>query len=267
MKTDFDDKVNGQWSSWSTFGKCSCHANQNIKGVKRATRQCNNPSPANGGQDCLGNREKFMICSASDDYYCENDLSATVEKICQSASLANPAILPFGDAQKTLDCQVQCFMAGPDGGSFSSGWFPDGTRCLDNDDHHVCIQGKCEKFTCHGQFMLENSKCQEDSRKQRQETQWTQWKVLTGCSHSCILPGNVGLHLVTRECLATGTTCSGLRNSVQLCQERSASSFKCQKMFSPDEYATNVCSNYGVSHFLKNGHTHSNLLIEMLLLI
>ena len=116
-----------------------------ILAVSKSTRQCNNPSPANGGRYCLGNFEKFKMCNSADDKTndCENDLSATVEKNCQNASLANPALLPFGDAQETSDCQIKCFKAGPEGGTLGVGSrYPDGTQCKDKD--HFCIKGKCE---------------------------------------------------------------------------------------------------------------------------
>lgn len=55
-----------------------------------------------------------------------------------------------------------------------------------------------------------------------------------------MIPG-VGLRLVTRECLSS-PICHGLKHSVQLCQDRSASSFNCKKLLTPDEYASGVCS-------------------------
>ena len=55
------------------------------------------------------------------------------------------------------------------------------------------------------------------------------------------VPG-IGLRLVTRECL-TSPICQGLKHSVQLCQDRSASSFNCKKLSTPEEYASDVCSH------------------------
>lgn len=41
--------MNGGWSQWSTWGECSARCG---RGIKKRTRQCNNPVPVNEGQDC-----------------------------------------------------------------------------------------------------------------------------------------------------------------------------------------------------------------------
>jgi len=43
--------VNGEFTTWSTFGKCSKDCGG---GVKRRTRTCTNPAPAHGGENCTG---------------------------------------------------------------------------------------------------------------------------------------------------------------------------------------------------------------------
>ena len=63
---------------------------------------------------------------------------------------------------------------------------------------------------------------------------------MSNCKQSCLVPG-IGLRLVTRECL-TSPICHGLKHSVQLCQDRSSSSFNCKKLSTPEEYASNICS-------------------------
>lgn len=234
-------EVLGQWSSWSSFPDCPCAGGSQIKGLRRATRKCVK-------EPCHGPNIKYMSCTELEGHYCddnEDDLSSEVEHICQKMSLQNPDILPFGDAQNTSSCQVHCFKAGPQGGSMSSRiHFPDGTICSETNDH-LCVQGSCKTFSCDDNIhKLSPNLC--DNRSQRQ-TFWTQWKTVTGCTNSCIVPGS-GLRLVTRECTRQKQSeCVGLRHSVQLCQERSASSFLCQEMLSPDAYASKVCSKYKVS--------------------
>ncbi|XP_052790093.1 semaphorin-5A-like [Mya arenaria] len=44
--------VNGAWSEWSVWGTCSQTCDT---GVKQRGRTCANPSPAHGGQACVGN--------------------------------------------------------------------------------------------------------------------------------------------------------------------------------------------------------------------
>ena len=48
-----DSNVNG---GWSTFGPCS-----KACGGGSQNRNCSNPTPANGGKDCVG--EKFNLCN------------------------------------------------------------------------------------------------------------------------------------------------------------------------------------------------------------
>ena len=55
--------VNGNWGAWSEFGSCSVTCGT---GEKIRTRQCNNPPPANGGDNCEG--------KASDDDDCNTQL-------------------------------------------------------------------------------------------------------------------------------------------------------------------------------------------------
>ena len=204
----------GQWSNWSPY--------EGDGRVKKSSRECR-PRHA----QCLGHPEKYLMCNDCQ----ETDLSSTVENICREMSLADPRILPFGDAQNTTHCQVQCFKAGERGGLVPADGrhLPDGTPCGQETDH-FCLQGQCKRFTCQSQrFRL--SQCQV----------WTRWKSLDGCQNACILPGT-GLTMVKRECL--GQDCTGLKHSLKMC-----SSFDCQNPRSPDNYASDICSNYQVSFF------------------
>ncbi|XP_033127296.1 properdin-like [Anneissia japonica] len=53
--------VHGGWSSWSGFSECdrSCGANA----LKLRTRLCNNPVPAEGGNDCQGDDVDIVPCT------------------------------------------------------------------------------------------------------------------------------------------------------------------------------------------------------------
>uniref|UniRef100_A0A8C9UCV3 Complement C6 n=1 Tax=Serinus canaria TaxID=9135 RepID=A0A8C9UCV3_SERCA len=51
--------VDGRWSCWSEWSPC------NASFKKRRTRECNNPSPMNGGKPCEGQREEEEDCYVS----------------------------------------------------------------------------------------------------------------------------------------------------------------------------------------------------------
>ena len=41
--------VDGEWGLWSEYSQCSARCG---KGIKRRERECNSPSPKNGGNEC-----------------------------------------------------------------------------------------------------------------------------------------------------------------------------------------------------------------------
>ena len=142
-------KIDGHWSSWSAYGSCSCQSGSSIRGLQKSIRTCSDPKPLNGGNPCNRGRhddaaptEKFQTCG-SESANCLKDVSGHVESICRDANLIDSDILPFGDAQNTSSCHVQCFKAGSKGGSISKGWkFPDGTKCGLEDQ--FCVDGECK---------------------------------------------------------------------------------------------------------------------------
>ena len=74
-------------------------------------RSCTNPKPENGGKDCEGVSEKFILCSDSEFDCPLDDHSELVESTCIGASLVDSSILPFGknNAHNTSSCQIECF--------------------------------------------------------------------------------------------------------------------------------------------------------------
>ncbi|KAL7982182.1 hypothetical protein Chor_001239 [Crotalus horridus] len=53
-------KQDGSWGAWTKFGSCSRTCGT---GVRFRTRQCNNPLPLNGGQDCTGINFEYQLCN------------------------------------------------------------------------------------------------------------------------------------------------------------------------------------------------------------
>lgn len=53
-------QVNGRWGAWSPYAGCSRSCGG---GVELAKRECNNPTPENGGKYCYGLRVKYRSCN------------------------------------------------------------------------------------------------------------------------------------------------------------------------------------------------------------
>ncbi|XP_057305398.1 coadhesin-like [Hydractinia symbiolongicarpus] len=54
--------VHGNWGGWSSYSACPVTCGG---GIRRRTRLCNNPAPANGGNHCLGNNTEHLDCTTS----------------------------------------------------------------------------------------------------------------------------------------------------------------------------------------------------------
>ena len=52
--------VDGGWSPWSPWTECSASCDG---GTRERTRECNNPSPKNGGKDCEGDKTETESCN------------------------------------------------------------------------------------------------------------------------------------------------------------------------------------------------------------
>jgi hypothetical protein len=52
-------EVDGEWADWTQWSVCSvtCEAGKKVR-----SRTCSNPSPAHGGQDCIGNKTEVKGC-------------------------------------------------------------------------------------------------------------------------------------------------------------------------------------------------------------
>ncbi|XP_060558848.1 A disintegrin and metalloproteinase with thrombospondin motifs adt-1-like [Ruditapes philippinarum] len=60
FKQSCQKDLDGSWGSWSDFANCSRTCGN---GVQHRHRQCNNPAPQNGGQNCTGSAQDFRACA------------------------------------------------------------------------------------------------------------------------------------------------------------------------------------------------------------
>lgn len=54
-----NNKINGGFNQWSSWTGCSATCG---KGTQERVRECNNPKPENGGEDCIGEFEAIQEC-------------------------------------------------------------------------------------------------------------------------------------------------------------------------------------------------------------
>ena len=64
--------MNGNWGDWTDSSNCTVTC---AGGTKTQIRVCNNPLPANGGSDCMGNSTQTTVCNTNpcpgnDNSYC-----------------------------------------------------------------------------------------------------------------------------------------------------------------------------------------------------
>ena len=53
--------VNGGWSAYSSWSACT-DSKYCLQGMKKRTRKCTSPPPANSGDDCVGLAEEVKNC-------------------------------------------------------------------------------------------------------------------------------------------------------------------------------------------------------------
>jgi len=179
-------EVDGEWSSWSPWSVCSVSCGG---GITRRYRQCNNPQPANRGEDCKGPALEvescfYDPCPSEDEKECgENKYWSTkcdgpISCYDYAASdayvqddVCNPGCRCIGDMvdDGTGTCvepakECNCFDPAT-GNIFQEG--ETAKRDQDND----CEQCTCEK----GVLTCEQVTCNRDCGY----TEWSDWKECT----------------------------------------------------------------------------------------
>ncbi|XP_040011211.1 A disintegrin and metalloproteinase with thrombospondin motifs 13 [Xiphias gladius] len=152
--------VHGSWSSWSEFSPCSRTCGG---GVTHRTRQCNNPRPAFGGNDCRGLDVEAELCHQQP---CERTQLDFMEEQCSQTDLHPLFLLPntasfytwipaVGFAQGDEQCRYMCQSAGENFIVSRGSQFVDGTRCGSDSPAPfgsiaACLRGTCQLFGCDG---------------------------------------------------------------------------------------------------------------------
>ncbi|XP_072342717.1 A disintegrin and metalloproteinase with thrombospondin motifs 15-like [Scyliorhinus torazame] len=148
-------KVDGRWGKWGPYGSCSRTCGG---GAQLAKRECNKPTPANGGRYCEGIRVKYRSCNLDP---CPDNGKSFREEQCESFNGYNvntnrlaPSVVwvpKYSGVSPKDKCKLVCRANG-------TGYFyvlapkvVDGTPCMP-DTSAVCVQGKCIKAGCDGRL-------------------------------------------------------------------------------------------------------------------
>uniref|UniRef100_A0A8C3AJE6 ADAM metallopeptidase with thrombospondin type 1 motif, 3 n=1 Tax=Cyclopterus lumpus TaxID=8103 RepID=A0A8C3AJE6_CYCLU len=122
-------KQDGAWGSWSKHGSCSRSCGT---GVRFRTRQCNNPAPSNGGQDCPGVNYEYQLCNTDD---CPKHFEDFRAQQCQLRNAhfefqgAKHHWLPYEHADANKRCHLYCQSKESGHAAYLKQLVHDGTRC------------------------------------------------------------------------------------------------------------------------------------------
>lgn len=141
-------KQDGAWSSWTKHGSCSRSCGT---GVRFRTRQCNNPAPSNGGQDCPGVNYEYQLCNTDD---CPKHFEDFRAQQCQQRNAhfefqsSKHHWLPYEHPDATKRCHLYCQSKETGDVAYMKQLVHDGTRCSYKDAYSVCVRGECVKVGC-----------------------------------------------------------------------------------------------------------------------
>ncbi|XP_060103395.1 A disintegrin and metalloproteinase with thrombospondin motifs 3 [Heteronotia binoei] len=138
----------GNWGAWTKFGSCSRTCGT---GVRFRTRQCNNPMPVNGGQDCAGVNFEYQLCNTDE---CPKHYEDFRAQQCQQRNShfeyqsSKHHWLPYEHPDASKRCQLYCQSKETGDVAYMKQLTHDGTRCSYKDPFSICVRGECVKVGC-----------------------------------------------------------------------------------------------------------------------
>lgn len=227
--------VDGGWSEWSSWGRCSATCGT---GIRRRHRSCTRPIPKNGGLSCSGCEEDVETCG---NWPCPEArqlspwtswliLSTSGDSVVQrryrieciaTGNKDNPVRTGSSMQQEDRECSSDgnCYDALYTDSTHSGGWseWSDWTKC-----DKPCGGGRqyrhrsCTVGSCSGTSLKERT-CNENSCGGL----WACWSEWSSCSASC----GSGIQHRTRRCVSShnpfvdAEECVGLHTMQQQCHE------------------------------------------------
>uniref|UniRef100_A0A7M4EKX8 ADAM metallopeptidase with thrombospondin type 1 motif 13 n=1 Tax=Crocodylus porosus TaxID=8502 RepID=A0A7M4EKX8_CROPO len=152
--------VHGHWSGWSPFTSCSRSCGG---GVAVRRRFCNNPRPAFGGQQCLGEDLQAEMCNTQAcrttqvDFMAEQCAATNPQPFYITVGVASFYNWTSAASDADILCKYMCRAAGKNFIGSRGEAFTDGTRCRpSSSDAHgafsLCVMGSCRVFGCNGKM-------------------------------------------------------------------------------------------------------------------
>ncbi|XP_067413109.1 A disintegrin and metalloproteinase with thrombospondin motifs 3 isoform X1 [Emydura macquarii macquarii] len=141
-------KQDGNWGSWTKFGSCSRTCGT---GVRFRTRQCNNPMPVNGGQDCASVNFEYQLCNTEE---CPKHFEDFRAQQCQQRNShfeyqkSKHHWLPYEHPDSNKRCHLYCQSKETGDVAYMKQLAHDGTRCSYKDPYSICVRGECVKVGC-----------------------------------------------------------------------------------------------------------------------
>ncbi|XP_032863647.2 A disintegrin and metalloproteinase with thrombospondin motifs 3 isoform X2 [Tyto alba] len=141
-------KQDGNWGPWTKFGSCSRSCGT---GVHFRTRQCNNPMPINGGEDCAGVNFEFQLCNTEE---CPKHFEDFRAQQCQQRNShfeyqdSKHHWLPYEHPDSNKRCHLYCRSRETGDVAYMKQLAHDGTRCSYKDPYSICVRGECVKVGC-----------------------------------------------------------------------------------------------------------------------
>ncbi|XP_063991205.1 A disintegrin and metalloproteinase with thrombospondin motifs 12-like [Diachasmimorpha longicaudata] len=141
--------VHGGWGDWGPQSPCSRSCGG---GVKASERECNKPTPSNGGRYCIGERRKISVCNTSPcDPYKPNFRAVQCAEFNTKPVLADGLHTWQPFFKNGIDiCALYC-MNEQNAFVKLAPTVKDATPCKAG-TNYMCISGSCRKVGCDWQL-------------------------------------------------------------------------------------------------------------------
>uniref|UniRef100_A0A8R1XSM7 Peptidase M12B domain-containing protein n=1 Tax=Onchocerca volvulus TaxID=6282 RepID=A0A8R1XSM7_ONCVO len=223
-------RIDGQWTDWSKVScqSCNCANIAGSIGIAKSTRSCSNPSPANGGAECVGTTLRAVVCNRRCSSSSKS-INKYIKKQCmKQKKLKNDSDLSGSGIQLTRypqrACKVFCNVMSRYGTQRNYRFFgdilPDGAPCGNN---KYCLDGECLPLSCDKSALITrdlscptiSERCNQETNKisTTGEAQWLSWSTWSFCSQTC----GIGYRQRIRSCSDGKNQCLGASSEKRQC--------------------------------------------------